>query len=79
MNAKSLSTRRMSAAIVASLVGLGLFASWRAEAGKSSVAAGEPVVVAAVVQDKDADAGLQTKLFLHRQGYFAQPSGRSSK
>ncbi len=79
MNAKSLSTRRMSAVVVASLVGLGLFSSWRAEAGKSAAALGEPAGVASVVQDNGEDSSLQTKLFLHRQGFVAQPSARSSK
>ncbi len=79
MNAKSLSTRRMSAVVVASLVGLGLFSSWRADAGKSAAAVGESAGVAIFVQDNGADASLQTKLFLHRQGFVAQPSARSSK
>lgn len=79
MNAKSLSTRRMSAVVVASLVGLGLFSSWRAEAGKSAAALGEPAGVTVLVQDNGEDASLQTKLFLHRQGFVAQPSARSSK
>lgn len=40
---------------------------------RSSTAEG-PITHAVVVQDNDAESSLDVKLFLHRQGFVAQPA-----
>ncbi|TAH51247.1 MAG: hypothetical protein EYC67_01975 [Betaproteobacteria bacterium] len=43
-----------------------------AERGRASQDMSQPSVI---VHDNESESSLQTKLFLHRQGFFAQPVG----
>lgn len=73
MSAKTLKDRRMFVAVAGSALLLAAAASRIANAGEDVRTPFERAACATIVQDKAQESGLQTKLFLHRQGYFGLP------
>ena len=79
MNANALKDRRMFAVGACSIVVMAACASWIAHAGEHAQAPSAMSGAAVLVQDKEQESSLPLKLFLHRQGFFAQPVGSADK